>query len=128
MEAKKPAAADVQVGNNIRQQRLRRSVSQEALAAKIGVTFQQVQKYERGTNRVSASRLVEIAAVFGVTVDTLFAGTAAEADPNAEPAFAMSKEAISLANDFEAIGDPNVRLSIRGLVRSLCRQQVADAA
>lgn len=125
---KSPAAADIQVGTNIRQLRARKNLSQEVLAEKIGVTFQQVQKYENGTNRVSASRLVQIAAVFGVSVDTLFTGATAEIDPNAEPLPAMSRDAMALANDFEAISDPNVRLSIRGLVKSLRRQQAANAA
>ncbi len=123
-----PAGADLKVGANIRQLRQRIGMSQEKLAEHLKITFQQVQKYEKGTNRVSASRLVEIARVFNVTVSALFEG-AAEANAGEIPALpAMSSEAQKLAMDFETITDANVRLSIRGLVKSLSRQQVANAA
>lgn len=128
MTTKSPAAADIQVGTNIRQLRLRKGMSQETLAGHLSLTFQQVQKYEKGTNRVSASRLVDIARIFAVPVDTLFTGATAEVDPNAEPLQTMSREALSLAHDFEAIADAKIKLSIRGLVKSLRVQQVADAA
>ncbi len=123
-----PAGADLKVGANIRQLRQRIGMSQEKLAEHLKITFQQVQKYEKGTNRVSASRLVEIARVFNVTVSALFEG-AAEANAGEIPALpAMSSEAQKLAMDFETITDANVRLSIRSLVKSLSRQQVANAA
>lgn len=124
---KAPKPADAQVGSNIRATRIRRSMSQEKLADQIGVTFQQVQKYEKGTNRVGASRLVQIAAVLDVPVSALFTGATAETD-DAPALPQMSREAFGVATDFEAITDPNVRLSIRGLVKSLSRHQVADAA
>ncbi|KQS95366.1 helix-turn-helix transcriptional regulator [Rhizobium sp. Leaf386] len=123
-----PAGADLKVGANIRQLRQRIGMSQEKLAEHLKITFQQVQKYEKGTNRVSASRLVEIARVFNVTVSALFEG-AAEANAGETPALpAISSDAQKLAMDFETITDANVRLSIRGLVKSLSRQQVANAA
>ena len=88
-----PAELNQKLGAIIREKRVLLGLSQEALGQRIGVTFQQVQKYEKGTNRVSASRLVQIAAVFGVSVDTLFTGATAEVDPNAEPLPTMSREA-----------------------------------
>jgi transcriptional regulator with XRE-family HTH domain len=69
---KKPDAVDIEVGNRIRLHRLERGLSQIALAEHLGVTFQQLQKYERGVNRVGAGRLTKIARVLGVPVSALF--------------------------------------------------------
>lgn len=122
-----PEAADIQVGSNIRRLRALRGMSQETLGDALGITFQQIQKYEKGTNRVSASRLVRMAEVFAVRIDVLFEGVGATADDGGVLP-AISREAILLATDFETIADAKVRVSIRGLVRSLGTQQVADAA
>ncbi len=65
---------DVHVGARIRALRKKRGLSQSALGKRIGVTFQQIQKYERGANRVSASALYEIAGLLGVPVAEMFAG------------------------------------------------------
>jgi transcriptional regulator with XRE-family HTH domain len=67
---------DVLVGNNIRIRRLQRRYSQEKLAKALGLTFQQVQKYEKGSNRVGASRLVQIARVLEVPIQSFFDGAA----------------------------------------------------
>src|SRR5256885_2334714 len=63
---------DTMVGARIRVFRIHRKISQTDLAEQIGVTFQQVQKYEKGTNRIGASRLSRIATVLGVSVGELF--------------------------------------------------------
>lgn len=123
-----PEAADVQVGANIRRLRSLRAMSQTDLAEHLGITFQQIQKYEKGTNRVSASRLVKMASVFGVRIEVLFSGIGANEDGAADVLPAMSREALAVATDFEAIPDSAVRQSVRGLVKSLGRQQVAHAA
>jgi len=70
--AKRPDAIDVEVGQRIRIQRLQSGLSQTSLAEQLGVTFQQVQKYEKGVNRVGAGRLTKIADVLGVPVHTFF--------------------------------------------------------
>ena len=72
---KSPNAIDMQVGANIRSRRLRAGLSQEALGEQLGITFQQLQKYEKGTNRVSASRLVMVSRVLRCHVGDLFEGT-----------------------------------------------------
>ncbi|MGZ8363749.1 MAG: helix-turn-helix domain-containing protein [Caulobacteraceae bacterium] len=69
-----PNPVDKHVGEKIRLKRKAHSVSQERLAEALGLTFQQVQKYERGSNRVSASKLYEIARYFSVPVSTFFEG------------------------------------------------------
>ena len=68
MSVKRPDPVDVEVGHRIRIERLARGLSQTALANQLGVTFQQVQKYEKGVNRVGAGRLTKIAEVLGVPV------------------------------------------------------------
>lgn len=68
---KKKNPLDLQVSHRVRAQRLARGMSQEALGKALGVTFQQVQKYEKGTNRMSVGRLMHIAEVLNVSVYTL---------------------------------------------------------
>jgi transcriptional regulator with XRE-family HTH domain len=70
--AKKPDPIDIHVGKNIRIFRLAKGLSQSELGDAIGVTFQQVQKYEKGTNRVGSSRIVKLAIALGVPVNRLF--------------------------------------------------------
>ncbi|WP_439813900.1 helix-turn-helix domain-containing protein [Zavarzinia sp. CC-PAN008] len=69
-----PKAVDVHVGQRLRERRLGLGMSQSALAEKIGLTFQQVQKYERGANRLSASVLYEVASVLDVPISFFFDG------------------------------------------------------
>src|SRR6185312_15114632 len=74
MAVRKSGPLDAMVGAKIRMFRINRGMSQTALAERVGVSFQQVQKYEKGTNRVGASRLSQIASVLGITVGELFEG------------------------------------------------------
>ena len=69
---KTPDPVDILVGKNIRILRHVKGLSQQELGAKIGISFQQIQKYERGTNRVGSSRLSKFADIFEVSVDRLF--------------------------------------------------------
>ena len=71
-----PDPIDVYVGSRLRAERLKRRLSQAALAEALDLTFQQVQKYERGTNRISASKLLRAAQFLGVSVASLFPDTA----------------------------------------------------
>ena len=72
--SRNPNAIDGHVGKRLRMRRIMLRMSQEMLAAKLGVTFQQVQKYEKGTNRVSASRLHAVAHILQVPVQFFFEG------------------------------------------------------
>jgi transcriptional regulator with XRE-family HTH domain len=76
--AKKPDPIDIHVGKNIRIFRLAKGLSQSELGDAIGVTFQQVQKYEKGTNRVGSSRIVKLAIALGVPVNRLFSDAGKE--------------------------------------------------
>lgn len=80
MAKKIPLKEDQKVGENIRSRRLACGMSQEKLGDALGVTFQQIQKYEKGTNRVGSSRLVAIAKVLGSSVQDLFDGIDIEGD------------------------------------------------
>ncbi|QIO64803.1 helix-turn-helix domain-containing protein [Rhizobium leguminosarum] len=123
-----PEPVDIQVGANIRGLRLLRRMTQMEVAKHLGITFQQLQKYEKGANRVSASKLHKMATVFGVRVEALFEGTEGTEQNTVAVLAPIDREALTLARDFEAISNPSVRHSIRGLVKSISRQQVADAA
>ncbi len=80
---------DKHVGLRIRNRRTLMGLSQEKLADSVGVTFQQVQKYERGTNRVSASRLYRFSKILGVSIDFFYEGLES-GDPATEPLYGMA--------------------------------------
>jgi transcriptional regulator with XRE-family HTH domain len=82
---KKPNATDIHVGQRIRMRRMELGVAQTALAEAIGVTFQQVQKYERASNRVNASRLQQIANALDVPISFFFHGAATKPPHQPEP-------------------------------------------
>ena len=111
-------------------------VSQERLADSLGLTFQQVQKYERGSNRVSASKLYEIAGALQAQVSYFFEGLAdpAVAEGEAEPTeqfvheFLMTPEGLELANLFPKITRARVRRRILDLGRSMAEEEAEEAA
>lgn len=127
---KKPNPTDIHVGSRIRLRRNMLGMSQEKLGETLGITFQQVQKYEKGTNRVGASRLQAIAQVLGVPVAFMFedapgssltpAGGLAEAGSNTLALeFCTSSEGLQLNRAFVRIQDPKVRRKVIELVKAL---------
>ena len=107
-------------------QRMVRGLSQTGLGKAVGVTFQQVQKYEKGVNRVGASRLQQIANVLEVTPDFFFEGASAKALGNSgskETAliqgFISSRDGIALSKAFTSISDAKMRRSIVALVEQI---------
>jgi transcriptional regulator with XRE-family HTH domain len=123
MSVKRPDPVDVEVGHRIRIQRLARGMSQTALANHLGVTFQQVQKYEKGVNRVGAGRLTRIAEVLGVPVNTFFTGKEvldeeeAKASGEASPLKLLTVPgAFRLLRAYSDLEDSNLRRSIVDLV------------
>jgi transcriptional regulator with XRE-family HTH domain len=122
MPAQRSTAADIAIGRNVRIRRLAKGLSQEQLAKGLGVTFQQVQKYERGANRIGSGRLVRIAQVLELPIAALLEGTADEADEPADQsraALIADRRAFRLAQAFGAIEDPAFRLSIIDMVEKL---------
>jgi transcriptional regulator with XRE-family HTH domain len=79
-----PDARDMEVGRRVRALRLERNLSQSALAERLGLTFQQVQKYEKGVNRIGAGRLQTIAEVFQIPISTLFSDSSKSRSEAAE--------------------------------------------
>ena len=134
MTKKTPNPIDVFVGSRVRLRRLMVGMSQEALADRLGVTFQQVQKYEKGTNRIGASRLQAISDVFRVPPSFFFqddesAGpsTAVGQETGDVSTFVSSKEGLDLNRAFLKIEDAGVRKSIIQLATALSRAGVAEA-
>ena len=125
MEAKSPNVIDKYVGLRVRGRRKELKLSQEALAARLGLTFQQIQKYERGTNRISAGRLHELARALDASImyfyrgveeviGGLASGVAEEAD---DFAVSIDEDAVALVSAFHSIPDLDLRKSILSMVR-----------
>lgn len=125
---KSPNPIDVHVGSRVRLRRMMLGMSQEKLGEALGITFQQIQKYEKGTNRVGASRLQHIATVLKVPVSFFFEdapGSPEEAAGFAEQPhsyvvdFLSSSEGLALNKAFVKIRDARVRRKIVDLVQTL---------
>lgn len=111
---KKPNPNDVIVGKNIKNRRNQLGMSQEKLGDALGVTFQQVQKYEKGTNRTSASKLVDICNILNTTIETIFAGTDLKDAPAQK---LLSPQAYKLASQFDQIDNQKLQSAINQMVR-----------
>jgi len=127
---KKANPIDAQVGNRVRIRRMLIGMSQEKLGDLLGLTFQQVQKYEKGVNRIGAGRLFEIARILGVPIDFFYDGVASSADNLASAAppvmeFVSSGEGLQLSLAFMKIKDPKVRKRVLDLVKSLADEEEA---
>jgi transcriptional regulator with XRE-family HTH domain len=117
-----PHPVDRHVGLRIRIRRKEVGVSQERLAEALGITFQQVQKYERGANRVSASKLWEIARALNTGVGYFYEGLG-EGEPSSSRAdaqdFMLSNEGLELMAAFPRIEKSNLRRKLVDLVRAV---------
>lgn len=119
---------DVHVGSRIRLQRSCLGISQTALASTLGITFQQVQKYERGLNRVSASKLQVIAKTLGVPVSYFFGDGTALHTPSVPSSvgidpFQVDAEMVKLVRYFSKIANPKVRQAIIVMIESIAQEQ-----
>ena len=129
-----PNPIDVHVGNRVRLRRTLLGISQQSLAGAIGLTFQQIQKYEKGANRVSSSRLLDIANTLDVEVSYFFQEMDTEVQ-NQTPSMLMNakalpeidhekdplarRETLELVRAYYRIPDPAVRKRLTDLVRTL---------
>ena len=134
LKSEKPNPIDVQVGSRVRLRRNMLGLSQEKLGESIGLTFQQVQKYERGANRIGASRLHELSRVMDVPVSFFFD----DVDPVRAPAIPggfseppaeafdsdplRRRETVELVDAYYAIDDPAVRRRLYELARTLAAE------
>jgi transcriptional regulator with XRE-family HTH domain len=133
-EGRRSNAVDAHVGERVRMRRKLLGVSQDQLADSLGLTFQQVQKYERGANRISASKLFRIAEILNIDVAYFFDGLP---DPieGAEPdgavahihevmqVFLQTSEGVELAEIFPRVASGRVRRQILDLVRTMAAEQ-----
>lgn len=126
MRKSPPHPVDVHVGSRVRQARLVADLSQEKIADTLGLTFQQVQKYEKGTNRISASRLVQIAQAVNKPVAWFFEGTpgvlvTSGNEPDPVQQMAVLPYGIELAQLYVAIELNLDRRAVVDVARALAR-------
>jgi transcriptional regulator with XRE-family HTH domain len=128
-----PNPIDIHVGQKLRLRRTLLGLSQEKLGEAVGITFQQLQKYERGANRISASRLFNLSQVLGVQVGYFFEdlpppdaanGLAADAD---EMDAMARRETLELVRAYYRITDGGVRKRTFELVKALAGERPAEA-
>src|ERR1700712_1371371 len=129
MSTKMPDPLDVLVGAKIRIFRIHRGVSQTDLAEQIGVTFQQVQKYEKGINRVGASRLSRIATVLDVSIGELFESPGGTLADSTSPFRLLAEPgALRLLKAYARTSDPCVRRAIIELAESTAHRESTTIA
>ena len=129
---KSTGSIDKEIGSRVRMRRVSIGMSQEKLGDMLGLTFQQVQKYEKGTNRISVGRLVDIAKILGVDIHFFFngiksikadAGFAEEDTPPYISDVMSTPEGLQLIRTFTGIKNSKVRRSIVQLVAALAAQE-----
>jgi transcriptional regulator with XRE-family HTH domain len=128
MATKVPNPIDKYVGSRVRMRRIMLGMSQEKLGEALGLTFQQIQKYEKGTNRVGASRIQQISEILQVPVSFLFEGGPTStatggfgeaASPTYVSDFLATSEGLALTRAFTRIADAKLRRSIVDLVEQI---------
>lgn len=123
MTKKRDKKLDVIIGRNVRIQRLAKGLTQTALANRIGVTFQQVQKYERGANRIGGGGLLRIAQALGVPATELFNGAEVTANDNRNILdLLVERKSVRLVQAFAQLRDEGLRLALVELVEGLARR------
>src|SRR3954447_10743061 len=129
MSTKMPDPLDVMVGAKIRIFRIYRGASQADLAEEIGVTFQQIEKYEKGLNRVGASRLLRIASALGVSMGELFQSPGDTlADSISLLRLLAEPGALRLLNAYARTSDPCVRRAVIQLTEAKTHQESTTVA
>ena len=127
---KQPNPIDIHVGSRLRLRRMMLGLSQEKLGKSLGLTFQQIQKYEKGTNRIGASRLYEMSNILNVNIQFFFDDFLREKSSEAVVNhgdgeenifdFFNSREGLELNRAFSQIKSPKVRRKIIELIKSIC--------
>jgi len=121
---------DGQVGNRVRLRRMLIGMSQERLGELLGLTFQQVQKYEKGVNRIGAGRLFEVSRILGVPIDYFYEGASTQLSGSSETEasppimeFVSSGEGLQLSLAFMKIKDPKLRKRVLDLVKQMAEDE-----
>ena len=132
---RRPNPTDVHVGQRVRARRRQLGLSQERLAEALGLTFQQVQKYERGANRISASKLWDTAGFLNVTISYFFDGLPAASsaegvsEPEASPFvqdMLLDRDGVELATAFTRIARRRMKRRIVDLVREIADEEATS--
>jgi transcriptional regulator with XRE-family HTH domain len=123
MTKKRPDARDVEVGRRVRTYRLQKGLSQEKLAEQLGLTFQQVQKYEKGTNRIGAGRLQRIAEILAVPVIDFFEPTKGKSASNEIFELLDTAASLRLMRAYLRIRDPQVKQAVAHLVEKIANNE-----
>ena len=131
---KSTGSVDKEIGSRVRMRRMLIGMSQEKLGEMLNLTFQQVQKYEKGANRISASRLVEIARVLGVDIAYFYEGLARDkkegfaedASPPYVAAFMSTPEGLQLMRAFTQVKSGRLRRGIVQLVTTMAAEEEAE--
>ncbi|CCM74012.1 helix-turn-helix domain-containing protein [Rhizobium mesoamericanum] len=119
-----PDPVDIIVGRNVRTLRAKRRISQLELGEALGLTFQQIQKYEKGTNRVSASKLHQISVFLGVDISELFEGANAT-DGSARQG--LSPEAYELAIHYDKLRSTAGKEAVKTILSIMIGESYAEA-
>jgi transcriptional regulator with XRE-family HTH domain len=139
MQGRKPNPMDIHVGSRVRLRRMVIGMSQEKLGERMGLTFQQIQKYEKGTNRIGASRLFQLSQILDVPVQFFFEDAHASMGGRSAAGFAESRteaylldflnsrDGLELNRAFVKITDPKVRKRVVELVRALSEDTAIEA-
>lgn len=114
---------DVHVGEKVRERRAMLGLTQQHLAAQLGLSYQQVQKYETGANRISAGRLYELAQMLNVHVSFFFEGLNENEDLPDPVHGGRNRSVIELARNYAEIDDSEVRAAISSLTKSLSERK-----
>ncbi len=131
-----PDPMDVHVGGRVRLRRMVLGMSQDALGKALGLTFQQVQKYEKGSNRIGAGRLKQLSELLEVPVqffyddyDSVIGGRGFAENGATDPFMELlhSQEGVQLCRYYSEIEDPKVRKRVLELVRSISETETAKA-
>ena len=117
---RKPDPFDVEVGARVRAIRKAKGVSQEVLAGAAGITFQQIQKYERGANRISASMLQRIARHLDVPMSELLGEAQGSQASNVDWSLMAEPQAVEIARAFSSIKSSRLRAKLRALILEFC--------
>ena len=120
---KEPNFVDKHVGSRVRMRRMLIGMSQEKLGEALGITFQQIQKYEKGTNRIGASRLQQISSVMSVPVSFFFEGLAATSDQ--QETSPRQRMCLELARNFAMIDNEKHQEALSQMARALAAQSQA---
>ena len=133
-----PNPVDVYVGHRMRQRRVLLGLTQEGLAGLLGVTFQQIQKYERGTNRMSASRLYDVSHVLDIPIQWFFdnmdtaveslsprkrAGLAEAPQTELQSNVMQSRETLELVRSYYKIDNPKARRKIADMCHEMAKNK-----